>query len=301
VAIVFEYREGQSSGTLIIQGASEADTLTLQDCVLYVPAGATRVIDSSVINRVELPKDEFAAFLANAGRWPASQRERVLAKLYPDLKISNKIITLDDLLAGPQLIDAVHQSQITTASKMFVAEGSLVYEVVWEENPAVIADPLKRELSPDGRWPKLRVFPDSKIGLASLYPSRADEAWVWATDHKAKTIIKLPHELYIDPVAESKGEPFRGKHYIAIPYGLDGRGKIIMIIGHFNEAYDPQAKLTEFPFKLNSILSRFADPNRDMPPEIEGRIRELFIQIPWADLFELSTQVLFEKHIKDKV
>lgn len=301
VAVIFEYREGKSSGTLIIEGASEADTITLGDSVIYVPAGSTRVLSKSVVDRVEVAKDDLEAFLANANRWPLAQRQRVLDKMFPEFKITDKIITINDLLAAPQLIDEIHQKQLRVLRKVFIPEGSLVYEVTWEENPTVKGDPEKSALCPDSQWPKLHVFPGSKIGLAVHYPSRGDAAWVWAADHKAKTIIKMPHELFADAIDESKGEMFQGKHYVAIPYGLDGRGRIVMILGHFNEDHDPQEKIADFPFKLNSLLSRFADPNRQMTRENESRIRELFVQIPWADLFELSTQVLFEKYIAGKV
>ena len=90
VVIIFEHKERVATGTLVIQGKSESDEITLKDCVIFVPAGEVKKITKSVLGGPVDPhisREKLEKFLFNAKRWPASQRRRVLEKFFLSEKI----------------------------------------------------------------------------------------------------------------------------------------------------------------------------------------------------------------------
>jgi len=85
VAIMYEYREGRANGKLIIKGASESDEVTLEDSLIFIPAGEVVVIDKSKnhVHDENIKEQDYRAFLDNAGTWTTKQKERLINKFFP--------------------------------------------------------------------------------------------------------------------------------------------------------------------------------------------------------------------------
>lgn len=279
ILIIYEYKDGIPSGRLIISGSSEGDEVTIKDKVIFVPAGETVTIKNPKdIRRHSLGRKELEQFLQNANRWPDSQKIRVLEKFFPTLAALK-------VKVGGQL-DSLHEKELDILSRVFKVQGGLTYTVE-----------KKSDEQAKGLWPYLKVVGGSKWGIGKQYTSHADGAFVRATDHKATTILN--RQIFVNSMADyGKGREFKGKHFIAIP---DPENSVIfLVIGEFDESVNGDKEIV-FDQKLTSLI-RFAcdDGHRDSP-KLKAQITELFYEITWAKLFELSLPEIYKEKIKPRL
>lgn len=82
VMIIFGQESGKTPGKLIIQGNGLTDEIQIRDCVIYVPAGETLIIDQSMDKVIDdrVSGADIRGFLKNATQWTVAERERVLRK-----------------------------------------------------------------------------------------------------------------------------------------------------------------------------------------------------------------------------
>jgi len=284
VAIIFGSKQGQPTGTLTVAGASLSDRITLRKSILYIRPGENMTLRNSVdgYHDPAIGKKELKAFLKNADRWPPSQQKRVMETFFPPpAELVSRPISLDEIVTDKYLsqIDELHRRELQTLNAVFKVEGSLVYDVeVRREN--------------DGSFRTyLKVRPGSKTGSAQIYPSRADSEFVPATDHKASTILPQPSQIFVDPVDNTKGAEFAGKHYIAVP---DRRGnRIMLLIGEFDETLYSIIKDDALSEKYDTLVKFAADRGLTITNELKDHIRAEFYKIKWADYFEHSISEIY--------
>ena len=80
VVVIYEYRENMAPGTLVIEGKTESDEITLRDSVIFVPAGKTVELKKSLVESVDpnVNREMMQVFLANASTWTDQKRRQIL-------------------------------------------------------------------------------------------------------------------------------------------------------------------------------------------------------------------------------
>jgi len=305
VVVIFE--AGEKSGKLTIQGSKPEDTVTLKNTAVFVPAGEDVVLYSSLRDGVDsrINRAMLRMFLDEAaGKWPESQRDRVVNEFVARGSLLSGKIDFGDFISTynkiPDLrsiveqvrehLDEAHQNEIDILSKVFKIIGALVYKTKFQKDEG-------KEIF----HPYLMVYEGSKTGIGEHYSSRADKDWVPARDEKASTVIPGPEsellKIYINPVESGKGTSFDGFHYIAVPHiKEDGTSEIILLLGKFDESYNASKK-DLFKWKFESLI-KMAVEGRTHTPKLIEAVEKAFEGIPYQAFFERDMQQLFEEYIE---
>ncbi|MCX5727010.1 MAG: UTP--glucose-1-phosphate uridylyltransferase [Candidatus Saganbacteria bacterium] len=185
-------------------------------------------------------------------------------------------------------LDSLHQEELKVLSHAFKVQGSFVYDVEFKY------DEERKKIHPH-----IIVKKGTKRGIAEPYPSLVDIEQLPATDHKAGTISPSPQQIFVNPVAQTKGEIFKGKHYIAIPN--KDQNEIILLLGEFNEALNGTKKEEAFEFKFQSLVKFASDEGLTITQELKGKIKEIFHTVKWSTFFELSIGEIYHKYFEPNI
>ena len=261
VAIVFEYKEGRPSGTLIIQGSSESDEITLEDSIIFVPAGEAKIIKDSKKNEIDpnLKAEDFREFIANAASWTEEKRKHVVDKFYPS---SERVVSLEvyEKSGYIKYLSDIAKDNLNVLKKVFEVKGSYSYDVALITDEKVV----------------IKVAEDSKAGTAAKYESRADGQEVSASARKA-FVIREGNRIYL----ETEGDVT----FVGIPKIRDGKVVALhMLMGNFNEAYSHSSKAELLRVKFEQVVGLLE--NRGIKDK--ELISKFFCEISWQFLLEFS-------------
>ena len=261
VAIIFEYKENRPSGTLIIQGSSESDEISLKDSIIFVPAGATIVINKSKSNEIDpaIKAEDLNGFMANAVTWTEDKRRQVIDNFFPS---AERVVSLQDYInKGCSInLSGTAKENINALMKVFKVTGSYTYEVCQVQDEKVT----------------LKVVEDSKAGIAVRHKSRADEQEVIASPRKALA-VKEGNRLHI----ETEGDIT----FVGIPEVKDGKVVALhMLMGKYDEGYPDPQKAVLLKGKLDQTIA-YLEKSGIRDKEI---ITALFCKIEWQFLLEFA-------------
>jgi len=277
VAVIYEHKEGHSSGTLIIQGASEGDEITLEDSLIFVPAGEVKVIKRSVKNDIDknINKEDLVNFLANTTRWTEKQKNRLVEKFFPT---EAKVPKIEDYLSPDYLIKLSETSRENAIAAMRIlnVKGTFAY---------------KAKLDDD----KVFIYVDSKsrTGIGREYRSKADNKEVLASTQKS-IVIKSGDRILVGVSGDEMA-------FVGIPV-FKGKGvdSLCMFLGKFNEKYPSEEKPKLLKEKLKNvieILKKKGMKNEDL-------IASTFCRHSWGFLLENNANEIasqIQKSIKENI
>ena len=271
VAIIFEYKEGHPSGTLIIQGSSESDEITLQDTLMFIPAGQTIILKNSKKGETDpnIKRQDLEVFAANAATWTEKQKNRLVEHFFPS---EENILKLEPLFTEDYLknLNETSREDALALLKVFKVTGSFSYDVSLKDGKAMI-----------------KVIEGSKAGSAVNYRSRAEEREIAASTQKAHVINEGNRVLI-----ESGGN----FGFVGVVRVGKKSGRVMalhMLMGKYDESYPSEEKVTLLNGKLNQVIEQLDKQGiKD-----KTLITELFSGTPWQFLlefayYEIATQIL---------
>ena len=269
VAIIFEYKQGHQSGTLIVGGSSDSDELTIRDTLIFVPAGQTMILQKSKIGEIDLniKKQDLEVFAANAANWTERQRSRVVEHFFPS---EENILKLEFLFTENYLknLEETSRENALALLKIFKVTGSYSYDVSFKDGKAMI-----------------KVIGDSRAGSAVNYKSKAEEKEIAASTQKAH-VIKEGNRVLVE-----SGGNFG---FVGIPETKNERAVALhMLMGKYDESYPSEEK----PVLLNGKLNQVIEQLDKQGIKDKTLITELFSGTPWQFLlefayYEIATQIL---------
>ncbi|MFC1559644.1 UTP--glucose-1-phosphate uridylyltransferase [Candidatus Margulisiibacteriota bacterium] len=267
VAIIFEHKEGKTPGILIIQGASEADEITLEDSVIFVPAGQSVIINKSNKGKIDpdIKRKDLEAFLVNASRWTDKQRKRVLEKFFPSEDI---LPTLNEYFSHEYLqsLTDTAREHAEALLKVFNVSGLIHYEVM------------------DTKGDKVTIEAKKIIGSAKTYRSKAEGRKVEASSSKSALVIE-GDRIDVNSAA--------GAALVTFPIIKDGiTVTLITLHGKYNEQYPSAEKINLLKGKSKQVIELLS--NKGITDN--DQISKEFSNIAWGFLLEntpneIATQI----------
>ena len=291
VAIIFEHHDAKSPGRVIINGRNINDTIRLRDCIIYVPAGHTVIINSSVIdmiyndpdNRVTQPM--LQEFYGNATRWPQAHRDEVaqffsrMIPVLPPMKTSaaQRMITLADFN------DPAYQARLTESSRNNLRAADAICEVVGS---------LVREYEIEDGTVYVQALDKTMQGLAVQYPTQAPSR-VAASEMKSNLARQA------DRIAIESRFEYDVMH-LPNPQSTRG-GEIVTLFLRFKDDVSEGEIEDLFGQKIADVIIGVRATQKPGSQENHSSesVRQFILSLPAREIFMSSVDTLVQKYICD--